>query len=151
MNLAAICVTTFGGCLLGSLVPLVNTELLLLSMSALAPAGSLAAIVGFGAVGQVAGKVLLYLAGRGTFHRLKLREQPRLKSVIARLEKSPRTSGLVLFSSASAGLPPLYAMSVASGMIGLPLSRFIVIGLAGRILRFALLVQVPHLFTGIAR
>jgi membrane protein YqaA with SNARE-associated domain len=146
MDLLAICATTFGGCLLGALLPVINTEVLLISMAAMAPAGGLVPIVVLGAIGQITGKCLLYLAGRGTLGRFRLREHPKLGSVLQRLGSSPRASGFALFASASVGLPPLYAVSVASGMIGIPLARFVTIGLIGRMLRFGMLVQVPLVF-----
>jgi len=146
-----ICITTFGGCLLGSLVPLVNTELLVVSMAALAPAWLLAPVVGLAATGQIAGKIVLYLTGRGTIGLGKAREHPRVKPLLGRLQSHRRAGGMILFASASAGLPPLYAMSVACGMVDFGLRRFVGIGLVGRLLRFGLLVQVPHLFAQVAQ
>jgi len=150
MDLAAICAMTFGGSLLGSLLPVINAELLVISMAALAPHGGLPPIVAAAAIGQIAGKVLLYLAGRGTIRLRGLREHARLQAVVLRLQSSARTSALVLFASALAGVPPLYAVSVASGIIGIPLHRFVAIAFVGRVLRFGLLVQVPHMFTRLA-
>jgi membrane protein YqaA with SNARE-associated domain len=151
MNAAAICLTTFGGCLLGSLVPLVNTEILVLSMAAVAPPWLLGPIVALAATGQMLGKIVLYCAGRGTVRLRGARENARVSSLLDRLGSHRGAGGTVLFASASAGLPPLYAMSVACGMVGFGLMRFVGIGLVGRLIRFGLLVQVPHLFAQVVR
>lgn len=51
---------------------------------------------------------------------------------------------MVLFASAFTGFPPFYLTSIASGAVRLPFSRFLVIGFAGRLLRFGALVMVPQ-------
>jgi membrane protein YqaA with SNARE-associated domain len=131
---------------LGSLVPLVNVELLILSMAALAPDELLPPLVVVAAAGQMTGKTILYLAGLGTFRIARTRDHPRVKALLAWLESHRRIAGLILFASASAGVPPLYAMSVACGMLRFGLPPFLTVVLVGRVIRFSLLVHVPQLF-----
>lgn len=147
MSALGICLLTFGGCLAGSLLPFLSSELLILSMAALAPPEALIPIVLCAASGQIAGKVVLYLAGQGSLNFSRARENPRVAPMLARLEARRNTSGLVLFASASTGLPPLFVMSVACGMLRMGLARFVTLGLVGRIIRFWLVVQLPHLFS----
>ena len=67
-----------------------------------------------------------------------------------RLEQTFATdqdNGLV-FVSAAAGLPPFYILSIAAGMLHFPLPRFVLLGLTGRAIRFAVAVFLPHLALG---
>ena len=151
MNSVTICLATYGGCVVGSLVPLVNTELLVISMSALAPAALLVPIVALAAVGQLTGQALLYFAGRGSLRWKSLQSHPRVAALLAQMQARQRAGGLLLFTSATAGLPPVTAMSLVSGMMRLDLPRFLAVILVGRLIRYGVLVSLPHLFTQVAR
>ena len=53
-----------------------------------------------------------------------------------------------MFVSASSGFPPFYVVSIAAGMLTFPLLPFIVFGFAGRLIRFAVAVFLPHFRSG---
>lgn len=65
MSIAMLCLTTFVACLVGSFVPLVNTEIVVLAAAAAVPPGLLLPLAVIAAVAQMGGKSVLYLAGGG--------------------------------------------------------------------------------------
>jgi membrane protein YqaA with SNARE-associated domain len=52
----------------------------------------------------------------------------------------------VYAASASLGLPPLYLTTFAAGAMKINFTLFCLIGFAGRLLRFAVLVSIPWIF-----
>jgi len=94
-------------------------------------------------------KVVLYYAGRGVLKLPLGRGQAKIDALRARLSKSGRAVGGVTFISAVTGLPSFYAISVIAGTLGWPLSRFLAWGVAGRILRFSVLLLLPGVVKGI--
>lgn len=144
MTLLTLWLTTFGVCVVGSIIPLVNTEIYLLSVSALSPGEFIAPLVLAAALGQMTGKVAMFYAGRGIINIGSERLKDRIASVRARLEARPRLAKLTLFSSATLGLPPLYAVSVVCGTIGMGIVSFIVIGFVGRLIHFAVVAWLPQ-------
>lgn len=144
MTLLTLWWTTFAVCVVGSFIPLVNTEIYLLSVSAISPAEFVGPLVVAATVGQMAGKVVIYYGGRGI---LRIRNQNVRGKVIAvreKLEQRPRMAKLILFSSAIFGLPPLYLMSIACGAVGMGLVSFILIGSAGRLIHFTIVAMLPQ-------
>ena len=65
MTTPTLFVSTFLACFAGALVPAVNSEAVILSATAFAPAALAAPLAVAATVGQVAGEVLLYLGGGG--------------------------------------------------------------------------------------
>lgn len=144
LTLAAVLATTFAVCVAGAIVPVINTEIYLLSAVALSPPSYLAPLVVAATLGQMVGKVAMFYGGRGV---LRIRHE-RVRSGVAKLrgtlENRPWTARAVLFSSATVGLPPLYVMSVACGTIGMGVVTFFTIGTAGRLIHFAAVALLPH-------
>jgi len=137
---------TFLVSLLGGLVPFVNVEAYLISVSALSPGLAPLGVVLAAALGQMAAKSVLYLAGRG-FVRLPLgRHQARVDHATARLAHGDWKATVLLFISASTGLPPFYVVSIAAGFVRFPLGAFLGLGLIGRFLRFGVVFLLPTLF-----
>ena len=123
---------------LSGLVPVINGELYLIA--AILVAGDptvalvLAAIV---AVGQMIAKVVLYYTARGatelgrsTRFGAKLAQAQQL---VARWRGKPLT---VLFLSAVTGLPPFYLVTLLAGLLGIRFGTFLLLGIAGRLIRF---------------
>jgi membrane protein YqaA with SNARE-associated domain len=144
MSLLAVWLTTFGVCVLGAIVPFVNTEIYLVSVSALSPRAFVGPLVVAATLGQMVGKVAMFYGGRGVPRLKSERVKRAVAALHARLEKNPRTAKLLLFSSATVGLPPLYVMSVACGSAGMGLVPFFVIGTVGRLLHFAVVAMAPQ-------
>lgn len=136
--------------LLSALVPAVNTEVYLLAVAALVKPGRLPAVLLAAAVGQMAGKTIYYLAGRG-FVKLPLgRYQAKFDEWTVRLGRSKRGVDLVMFSSASWGVPPFLVVPYLAGVFKLNYVRFLAWGLLGRLLRFAVVMLLPALLKHLA-
>ncbi|HSJ08344.1 MAG TPA: hypothetical protein VK928_00485 [Longimicrobiales bacterium] len=144
MTPLAIIVSTFFGCLIGAFVPVINTELLLLSMSAVAPPGLVVPIIVVAAIGQMIGKSVLYAAARGALALPAGRFSQHVNEAARRIGNRKAISGVLLFASASSGLPPFYFMSIAAGLMRVHFGHFLVIGTSGRLLRFAAIVLFPQ-------
>lgn len=136
--------------LVSALFPPVNTEVFLLAVAAIAKPAALPAVLLAAAVGQMAGKTVYYLAGRG-FVRLPLgRYQAKFDEWSVRLGRSRRGVDLVMFSSASWGVPPFLVVPYLAGVFKLSFLRFLFWGLLGRLLRFAVVMLLPALLKGLA-
>jgi membrane protein YqaA with SNARE-associated domain len=141
--------STFLVCLGSAIVPFVNAELYLLGVSALAPKATLPSVVLAATLGQMAGKSVLFCAGRGaSFLPARFRQVP--PGLQARLAASRLgASGLVL-TSACLGLPPFFAVTLLAGTLGWSFPRFLFAGTLGRTLRFAAVVALPQYVPGLA-
>ncbi|MBB5157883.1 VTT domain-containing protein [Saccharopolyspora phatthalungensis] len=148
--------TTAGTAALGSVFPLVNIELYLLGVVSTVPGVSWWALGLAAAVGQVAGKTLFYLAGKGGFtlgERLRERVEAKRRGRWAawfekfhrRTEERPWWGLGVLFLSAIPGIPPYSLMCFLSGAAGIPLTGFLVASLIGRSLHFLIVAGAPEL------
>ncbi|QIZ38916.1 VTT domain-containing protein [Saccharopolyspora sp. ASAGF58] len=147
---------TAGTAALGSVFPLVNIELYLLGVVSTVDGVGWWAFGLAAAVGQIAGKTLFYLAGKGGFalgERLRKRvEAKRRRRWSAWFEKfHQRTQerpwwGLGVFClSAVPGIPPYSLMCFLSGAAGIPLIGFLVASLIGRSLHFLIVAGAPEL------
>jgi membrane protein YqaA with SNARE-associated domain len=136
--------TTFGVCVVSALVPFVNAEVYLIAASALLPSTHAVALIVAATFGQMFGKVFMYYAGRGVVRLPGERFQRMLARAESRLSARPGAQGLVIFSSATLGLPPFYLVSIAAGMLKVGLAWFLLLGLGGRFLRFAVVVLLPQ-------
>jgi membrane protein YqaA with SNARE-associated domain len=143
MSVPAVVLATLVVSAVGGLVPFVNVELWLVGVSAACPSAAVLPVTLAASLGQVAAKAVLYQAGRATFPGLRSRG-PRLAAIVRRLEGRGRRSAALVFTSALAGVPPLYAVSVVAGVTRFRFASFIVLTLAGRLLRFAVVFGLPR-------
>lgn len=134
---------TFVVCLVSAVVPLVNAELWLVALTLLLRnAAPLPAVVVLAAAGQMVGKSLLYFTAQGALdlptgrYRAKVE---KARATIARWKKRPM---LLLFASASVGVPPLYVTTLFAGGLGYRFRSFFAIGMLGRAVRFAVIVTL---------
>lgn len=148
MTLLALWFTTLLFCIAGAVIPIFNTEIYLLSVSALSPPAFVGPLVIAATLGQMLGKVAMFYGGRGIVRIRHDRVRRGVAALRARLESRPLLARAVLFSSATVGLPPLYVMSVACGTIGMGVVSFLVIGSAGRLIHFAAVAWAPQLVKG---
>ncbi|HEX6924676.1 MAG TPA: VTT domain-containing protein [Longimicrobiaceae bacterium] len=144
MSLLALWITTFGVCVAGAIVPFINTEIYLVSVSAISPHAFVGPLVVAASVGQMVGKVAMFYAGRGVLHMGMERVRRPVESLRQSLDERPIFARALLLSSALVGLPPLYVVSVACGTIGMSVVTFFVIGLAGRLVHFAVVALIPQ-------
>ena len=114
-------------------------------------------VAGAAAVGQTAGKVLLYYAADwamnlpGSRRRWPRRSGRRPTSAGRSGSTShPGQTAALLFASASLGFPPLYVMAVLAGQLRVNIWLFVGTCLVGRYIRFLVLVGAAdwlvHLF-----
>ena len=126
---------TFVVGVLSGLVPVVNIEVYLVAVGSLSGASPVPVVL-LTTLGQMLGKCVLYLSGKG-FIRLSI--WPSWKSLEKTREALDRNKGRtegVVFISALTGIPPFYALSVLAGVMRIPIVRFLVPGTLGRGLRF---------------
>jgi len=140
--------SAFAGCAIGSVIPLIHTELLVLGIATVAPAKSGLPLVLLATSGTMVGKTLLYFGGRGLL-RMKFRQREKIDRMVAEAEKRRGLAGTVLFASATSGFPPFYVVTVVSGILKLSLVTFLTLGFIGRFLRFTAVVYAPQLVRGL--
>jgi membrane protein YqaA with SNARE-associated domain len=145
VQVLVLCLTSFAVCAAGALIPLINTEVYLIGAAALTPRALWVPLVLAGTVGAMAGKVLLYFAGRGVVRLPRGRVKAGLERVQARMEGRPRTAALLYLASATAGVPPFYLTTIAAGAVEMNFAFFLIAGFAGRLLRFGVVVMIPDL------
>lgn len=135
--------TTLVVSLVAGLVPVVNLEVYLIAVSAVAPDSALAPLAFVAALGQMAAKSLLYLAGQGAL-RLPLGGlRPRVEAMRSRYGSS-RGGLVVVLASAFFGVPPFYGVSVLAGALRWRFDRFLVAGFLGRLARFGAVLLLPR-------
>jgi membrane protein YqaA with SNARE-associated domain len=152
---AVVVVATFVWCLVSAVLPVVNAEVYLVGVSVAtgAPEWLLALAA---AAGQVTGKMLFYLVGRGVLDVQRLRRKGTTTGrwaewVASAQEWASRHSwgpAALAFASALGGLPPFAAVSLLAGTLRMRWWVFALVGLAGRYLRFLLVLLAPHLLPG---
>ena len=133
---------TFVYCVASGFIPVVNAELFLVAVAATSPHAALPAVAVLAAAGQMVAKSGMYLGGRGVVRLPKGKRKEDLEAIRARVERW-RSKDLLVFVSASLGLPPFFATSILAGTLGFAFPRFLVAGFLGRLLRFGLVVAVP--------
>lgn len=157
--------TLLGVSFLSALIPVINLEVYL---GGLALFGSdrgpadVAVLSLVAAVGQMAGKMLFYLAGRGVLtlpKRLKpetgkppserrTRNAERIARWQERAQTRPWLSAGFVGISASVGIPPFAIVSVVAGTMRVPAMVFVLAGLIGRWGRFAVVLGLVEVSTG---
>jgi len=145
----SIWVSAFVGCVVGSVVPVIHTELLIFGISALAPGAQGVLLVLIATCGTMVGKTILYFAGQGLL-KLPLRKRDRIDRYLEEARQREGIASGVLFAAAATGFPPFYVVTVVAGAIRLSLVRFIIIGFIGRLIRFSIVVYAPHLIRDLA-
>lgn len=137
---AGLFFVALSGAVVSSVVPFVNAELLLLGLALATPEAAPVLVIVM-AAGQMAGKSALFLGS----DRLT---PPAIEERLARwrLDGRRRAAGAPLIGvSALTGLPPFYLVSIAAPALGVRFPTFFAMGLAGRLVRFAILVALPQL------
>jgi membrane protein YqaA with SNARE-associated domain len=136
---------TFVVCMIAGFTPLVNAEIFLLALAAgIAPACGPAIVVA-AAAGQMTAKLCWYGAGSGLVTLGPGRMRARVEHARAVAAAHPRLATPVVLVSAVTGIPPFFVVSVATGAVHFGPGRFLALGLAGRIVRFSVVLSVPQL------
>ncbi|HUS63919.1 MAG TPA: MipA/OmpV family protein [Kofleriaceae bacterium] len=136
---------TFIYCAISGLIPIVNAEIYLLTVSASAAHAPLVLVAVAAAAGQTAAKTAIFVLGCGAARLLGRRRRDQLARWRDRAERWRRRPALVLFAAATLGVPPLFAVSVLAGALAYPVRRFVALCFAGRLIRFAAFLALPQL------
>ncbi|HEY2060386.1 MAG TPA: hypothetical protein VGH57_18600 [Amycolatopsis sp.] len=164
---------TFGVAFGSAIVPLVNAELFVVGLCASQHNPHWLWLGAAVAAGQIAGKLLYFLAARGSIklpkflhdrlHRVRVRPpterrerwhrrtkvlRSKVEALRERCQRHPNWMAGTYGVSSLVGLPPFMATSVLAGMVRMRMSTFLAAGLAGRWVRFSLLAASPALFAG---
>lgn len=130
-----------------ALVPLINIEAYLGVRAAVATVEGVWHLALAAACGQMVGKLVWYYLGARALSWGWIRRKVEKPKNAARLElwrrrthDRPVLTGLLVFVSATTGLPPFAVLSVLAGQLRMNLMLFLVLGLAGRWLRFLLIL-----------
>jgi membrane protein YqaA with SNARE-associated domain len=145
MDAVWLVVVTLAVSLGGGLVPFINVEAWLVGVSVACPGAALVPVVLAATLGQVAAKVVLYHAGGGATAWGMRHRGARLAVTVRRLEGAASRGTGVVFASALTGLPPLYLVSLAAGVVRFRLPRFVALAVVGRLLRFTAVFLLPRL------
>jgi membrane protein YqaA with SNARE-associated domain len=157
-----------------ALLPLLSIELFLIALASQQPDIPWLALGAVIAVGQVAGKLIYYYAGRGKLHLPAfLHRKPRnaalstpsarrarwalrtkrirawLEVLRERCHRHPRWMVGTYGLSSVLGLPPFMATTVLAGLVRMRLATFLSAGLIGRFIRFSILAAAPAVFAGL--
>lgn len=135
---------TFVVSIIAGLVPLVNSEVFLIALVRFAVdrSSQLPAIVVAAATGQMVAKIGLYYAGRSLLELPRGRHKEKIETVRKKLESWKTRPYLIYAISSVVGIPPLYLTVLAAGAMKIRFKAFLVIGLCGRLVRFAVLVAI---------
>jgi len=147
---------TLGVCLVSALVPVVNAEIFLVGLVTAQPQLPWWLVGLAAAVGQLAGKLVIYYAGRGALRlpaRLRRKSESerrgRWSARLARFQETCRDRPVwtvgVLVTAAAVGLPPFAATSFVAGVAQVSLGTFLTTGLVGRFARFGAIAAAPTL------
>jgi membrane protein YqaA with SNARE-associated domain len=135
---------TFVVSVIAGLVPLVNVEVFLVGLVRLAidDSSQLPWVVIAAAAGQMVAKIGLYHAGRGLLELPRGRHRARIEAVRERIERWKSKPYIIYGLSSVFGLPPFYLTVIAAGAMQIRFGAFLAIGMAGRLIRFAVLVGI---------
>lgn len=157
--------TLLGVAFASAVIPVINLEVYLGALALFGSERGPADIVVLSlvaAVGQMVGKMLFYLAGRGVLtlpKRLKpdtekqpserrTRNAERIARWQERAQTRPWVSAGFVGISASVGIPPFAIVSVVAGTMRVPATVFVLAGLIGRWGRFAVVLAVVDVSAG---
>ena len=150
INTFGLYLTTLMVCFSSGIIPIVNAEAYLVSISAFSPKSVVLPLILVATLGQMIAKLLIYIAGCGVlkFPRRKVEKRTNFDTVIEKFEKWEDKIHLFIFISAFTGFPPFYVVSVLAGISKLNVVRFFVFGFFGRLLRFSIVVLFPQIIKG---
>jgi membrane protein YqaA with SNARE-associated domain len=129
-------------------IPLVNAEIYLvgvvLAVGGIPEALVLALLV---SLGQMCAKAVIYQTARGatTLGQKSGGFASKLERARSRVEKWKNKPLGVTFVSASLGLPPFFIVSMVAGILEVRFRSFLLVGFAGRTLRFGTIALLAAL------
>jgi membrane protein YqaA with SNARE-associated domain len=127
-----------------ALIPLINLEVYLVGLGAVAGTDHVWFLGAVAGVGQMLGKLVWYYLGANSLRwgwiRRKV-EKPKAQAKLelwrTRTQERPLVGAILLFVSAATGFPPFAIVAVLAGQLRMNVALFLVVGTLGRTLRFA--------------
>ena len=146
----------FGVAVASALVPLINIEVYLVGLAAVSTTEGVWFLAAVGGAGQMLGKVAWYYLGANALRwgwiRRKV-EKPKARAKLelwrSRTQERPVAGAVLLFVSAFTGFPPFAVVAVLAGQLRMRFMIFLVVGFAGRTLRFAGFLSGTDLLGGL--
>ncbi|MGE0869016.1 MAG: hypothetical protein AB7P03_10645 [Kofleriaceae bacterium] len=140
---------TFVVAVLSGFIPVINAELYLIGVAVVTGNVWLAVVLGvIVAAGQMVAKIGIYQAARGasSLGSRGPKYEAKLAKARALVDKWRDKPFVLLFVSASTGLPPFFIVSLLAGMLSIKFRPFVTIGMLGRTLRFVTIALLALLF-----
>lgn len=136
-------------CLVGGLLPWMNTEAAVVGAALILPPPLVPLLVVGAALAQVLAKGTVYGLARWAPRGLPQKARARLErvSVLARLRRSPT---LTVLASSTVGVPPFYLVTLACGTAAVPFVAFLAAAFVGSLTRYAALSLATVLMRGAA-
>lgn len=130
--------------------PIVSIELFLVGATAYGiEADKLPALIALGSLGHQIAKSITYYMGAGVFELPRGKVRDKIEALKLRIAHWNRRPKLILFLSATIGIPPLYLIGfVAQPLMKLSHTTFTAVSLPGRVARMTTLVVITHLIHG---
>jgi membrane protein YqaA with SNARE-associated domain len=120
---------------MGSVLPWINGEAVVAGAAVVVPSSQLAALVLACASAQMAGKLGVYALARWAPDRMPLRARRLLSRAERFRERRALLTGAIVTGSMVA-LPPFYLVTLASGVLRVPIVHFAIAGLCGTLARY---------------
>lgn len=137
-----------GFCIVGGLVPWLNTEAAVVAAALVLPPPLVPLLVLGAALAQVTAKGALYGVARWAPRGLPRKARAGLERASG-LARGRSLTAMVL-ASATVGFPPFYLVTLACGTVAVPLGRFLAAALVGTAVRYAVLSLATVLVRGAA-
>jgi membrane protein YqaA with SNARE-associated domain len=148
MDAATALAGAIGFCVVGGLLPWMNTEAAVVAAALLLPPPLVPVLVVGAALAQVAAKGALYGIARWAPRGLPRKARAGLEraSALAR----GRSLTVTVLTSSTVGVPPFYLVTLACGTVAAPFASFLTAALVGTAVRYALLSLATVLVRGAA-
>lgn len=148
--------STLGYSFASALLPVIPAELWVVGLvTRLDGTGQILLAITVATLGQMAGKMLIYLVARGTLDLpwIRRRAKPagkwsvRMARAQAWTEQRPWGPSALCFVSGVVGFPPFALVTVLLAVMKMDWRLYLITGFAGRWLRFGLAALAPGVFT----
>jgi membrane protein YqaA with SNARE-associated domain len=131
-----VLLSLFVGAIVSGVVPIFSAEVITLVAAAAVPAAGAPLVALVTTTGQMISKTALYGLARWAPAYLPRRAQVALEHAGDRLASHQRVLESAVFVSGVVGFPPFYGVSLAAGALRMRILSFILVGGAGRFVRF---------------
>lgn len=134
---------------LSGIIPILNIELYLIFLALKGNFQNDFLLISFlASLGQTISKIIVYKSSLsvGALKSSKKINMQKIKDLSEKFMKNDYRGDLLIFASASVGLPPVLLTPIVAGLARYPLVRFVFIVLIGRWLRFWACLAFPAHF-----